>query len=244
MTPLLEIRDLTAGYRPDLPIVQGASLTVATGEFVTIIGPNGAGKSTLLKAIAGLVHTSSGTAKLAGQDITNIDAHRLAEADAAFVPQSANVFTTLSIEENLRLGAHTLKRGLTAPRIAEAYAAFPDLIPYRRAPARSLSGGQRQMLAIARALLTHPRLIMLDEPSAGLAPNLVASAFARLRALADSGVAVLMVEQNARAAMQRSDRTYILAEGRNAIEGASCDLLGNPQVAAIYLGGARKAVVS
>jgi ABC-type branched-subunit amino acid transport system ATPase component len=237
---LLAVEGVVAGYRPDLPIVRDMSIGVSEGELVTIIGPNGAGKSTLVKAIAGLVRVSAGRVALAGRDITNIETHRMAQARVAYVPQSANVFTTLTIEDNLKVGGTSLAKADLPARIAAAYEAFPDLAPYRRDRAGVLSGGQRQMLAIARALVTRPRLLMLDEPSAGLAPAMVGGVFKRLKSLVEDGIAILMVEQNARAAMQISQRTYVLAEGRNRLEGASADLLADPEVIATYLGTGRR----
>jgi branched-chain amino acid transport system ATP-binding protein len=237
---LLQVEQLFAGYVRGLPIVQGVSIEVAAGEVVTIIGPNGAGKSTLLKAIVGLVPVEGGRIVLAGRDITALPAHRVIAAGVGYVPQTANVFTTLTIHENLVAGGHLLG-GEMAQRLQRAYAMFPVLAEKRRERARTLSGGQRQMLALARALMTEPSLVVLDEPTAGLAPMLVAEVFARSRALAEAGVAVLMVEQNAKGALRQSDRGYVLAEGRNRIDGRAAELLDNPQVAAAFLGGARHA---
>jgi branched-chain amino acid transport system ATP-binding protein len=237
---LLQVEGLFAGYVRGLPIVQGVSIEVAAGEVVTIIGPNGAGKSTLLKAIVGLVPVEGGRIVLAGRDITALPAHRVIAAGVGYVPQTANVFTTLTIHENLVAGGHLLG-GEMAARLQRAYAMFPVLAEKRRERARTLSGGQRQMLALARALMTEPSLVVLDEPTAGLAPMLVAEVFARSRALAEAGVAVLMVEQNAKGALRQSDRGYVLAEGRNRIDGRAAELLDNPQVAAAFLGGARHA---
>jgi branched-chain amino acid transport system ATP-binding protein len=237
---LLQVEGLFAGYVRGLPIVQGVSIEVAAGEVVTIIGPNGAGKSTLLKAIVGLVPVEGGRIVLAGRDITALPAHRVIAAGVGYVPQTANVFTTLTIHENLVAGGHLLGGEMVA-RLQRAYAMFPVLAEKRRERARTLSGGQRQMLALARALMTEPSLVVLDEPTAGLAPLLVAEVFARSRALAAAGVAVLMVEQNAKGALRQSDRGYVLAEGRNRIDGRAAELLDNPQVAAAFLGGARHA---
>jgi branched-chain amino acid transport system ATP-binding protein len=239
--PLLEARTVVAGYVPGLPIVQGVSIAVARGEVVTIIGPNGAGKSTFMKAIAGLVRMESGSIQLGGQSIAGLDPDRIVQAGLGFVPQTGNVFTTLSIHENLRVGGHLLKAGEMSARLERAYAMFPILADKRRDRARTLSGGQRQMLAIARALMTDPGLIMLDEPTAGLAPKVVQEVFDRLRVLASSGVAVLMVEQNAKGALRNSDRAYVLVEGRNFADGPAAQLLADPSVGAAFLGGARAA---
>jgi ABC-type branched-subunit amino acid transport system ATPase component len=241
-TALLVVDRLVAGYVRGLPIVHGASLQVAPREVVTIIGPNGAGKSTLLKAIVGLVGVEGGRIALGGRDITALPTHEVVRHGVGFVPQTNNVFTTLTIAENLRAGAHLLPgKALLAERIERAYALFPVLGDKRHERARTLSGGQRQMLAMARALMTDPQLILLDEPTAGLSPLLVDEVFTRVRELAAQGVAVLMVEQNAKGALRRSDRAYVLAEGRNRIEGAAAALLVDPEVSAAFLGGHRKA---
>ena len=234
---MLAADDVVAGYVRGLPIVHGVSLTVAAREVVTVIGPNGAGKSTMLKAIAGLIAIESGRIRLRDRDIAGLAPHAIVAAGIGFVPQTANVFTTLSIHENLVAGGHLL-RGELASRLERAYATFPILADKRRERARTLSGGQRQMLAIARALMTDPALVVLDEPTAGLAPRVVDEVFGRLRALASAGVAVLMVEQNAKAALRASDRAYVLAEGRNRVEGRAASLLDDPAVAAAFLGGA------
>jgi len=233
---LLEADGVVAGYRPDLPILHGVSIRVARGEVVTIIGPNGAGKSTFIKAVAGLVDVSEGSIRLDGREIAGTPAHRLAGEGVAYVPQTDNVFATLTIHENLRVGAAPLPRDVIGERIEAAYAAFPPLAERRDRKARVLSGGQRQMLAIARALITDPGLVLLDEPTAGLAPKVVGEVFEMVRDLAARGVAVLMVEQNARAALKISDRGYVLAEGRNRIEGRAADLADDPDIGAVFLG--------
>jgi len=236
--PILTAHNVVAGYKPGLPIVHGVSVDVSPGEIVTIIGPNGAGKSTFLKAIAGLVRFESGTVTLAGQDISGKPAHDLVASGVGYVPQTGNIFTTLTIHENLMVGGHVLG-GELKQRVARAYERFPVLAQRRGAKGRVLSGGQRQMLAVARALMTDPKVIMLDEPTAGLAPMVVAEVFADLRKLAESGVAVLMVEQNAKAALRISDRGYVLAEGHNRMSGKAADLLADPAVGEAFLGGKR-----
>ena len=238
--PLLSAKDIVAGYFGGLPVVHGISVDVAPREIVTLIGPNGAGKSTFLKAIAGLIALESGRVMLGEREITALPAHSVVAAGIGYVPQTANVFTTLTIHENLKVGGHTL-RGELAARLERAYALFPVLAEKRRHPGRALSGGQRQMLAIARALMTEPKLLLLDEPTAGLAPQVVGEVFRLLRRLAETGVAVLMVEQNAKAALNASDRGYVLAEGRNRIAGRSAELLNDPAVAETFLGGRRAA---
>lgn len=240
-TTVLQVNNIFAGYHPDLPIVQGVSAHVDKGEFVTIIGPNGAGKSTFIKAIAGVVTISSGEVLVNSKCITNIATHKMAAASIAYVPQTANVFTTLTIDENLRLGASSLHKSDAAQQITKAYADFPDLVKHRNSKAGALSGGQRQMLAVARALLTSPDLLILDEPSAGLSPLMVSEVFSRLQKLVTTGVTILMVEQNVKAALAIGDRTYVLADGKNRIDGRSADLAANEEVTAIYLGaGGRK----
>ena len=236
--PVLIARDVVAGYVPGLPIVHGISAEIAPGEIVTIIGPNGAGKSTFVKALVGLLHTESGQVMLGGRDITGLPAHALVGEGIAFVPQTANIFASLTIHENLVVGAHTVRSDIR-PRLDRAYAMFPELAAKRRQRARVLSGGQRQMLAIARALMTEPAVIVLDEPTAGLAPRVVGEVFAELRRLATEGVAVLMVEQNARAALAISDRGCVLAEGRNRAEGRAADLLADTTLAEAFLGARR-----
>jgi len=233
------VRDLVAGYEPGVPIVNGASLTVAAGEIVAVLGPNGAGKSTLIKAIAGVAPIRSGAVFLGDEEITRLPAHRMVREGLAFVPQTENVFTGMSVEDNLRLAAGILPSDKRTRRIAEIYRFFPDLARQRRLLAGRLSGGQRQMAAIARALIAAPRVLMLDEPSAGLSPKLVEGVFARLAEIRASGVAIVLVEQNARAALAIADRGLILVEGRNRHEGRAAELWGDARVAALYLGGAR-----
>ena len=234
----LVVEDLVAGYVRGLPVVHGVSLEVDRGEIVTLIGPNGAGKSSVLKAIAGLIERESGRVSLDSRDVTALRAHEMVAAGIGFVPQTGNVFTTLTVQENLKVGAHVVPGPLHA-RLTRAYDAFPPLAARRAQRARTLSGGERQMLAIARALMTEPTLVMLDEPTAGLAPRMVDEVFRQLRALARSGIAVLMVEQNAKAALRVSDRGYVLAEGRNRFAGSAEALLDAPAVAEAFLGGRR-----
>ena len=233
---LLRAEGVVAGYRPDSPILHGVSAEVRRGEVVTIIGPNGAGKSTLVKAIAGLVTVSGGSVRLAGSEITNLPAHRLPARGVAYVPQTDNVFGTLTVHENLRVGAAPVSRRAAPARFEAAYAAFPILRERQDRKAHVLSGGQRQMLALARALVPEPELILLDEPTAGLAPRVAAEVLDLVRGLAARGVAVLMVEQNARAALGVSDRGYVLVEGRNRIEGAAPELAANADLGAVFLG--------
>jgi ABC-type branched-subunit amino acid transport system ATPase component len=234
--PVLEVSSVIAGYRPDLPILHGVSVHVYRGEIVTIIGPNGAGKSTLIKAIAGLVKVSSGSVVLDKQDITELPPHQLPGAGVGYVAQTRNVFTSLSIYENLVMGGATLPRRVANERIEEVLAMYPFLDERRSAKAGVLSGGQRQTLAVARVLLTQPRLILLDEPTAGLSPRAAAELFNVIRQLADNDVAILMVEQNAKAALRQSDRGYVLVEGQNRIDGPAQALLDDEQIGEIFLG--------
>jgi branched-chain amino acid transport system ATP-binding protein len=235
MTAALGVEQLEAGYEPGLPIVRGATLAVQPGEIVAILGPNGAGKSTLVKAVAGLVPISAGRVLLHGHDITRTPAHRMVFDGLAFVPQTENVFANLTIAENLELAAAILKVD-KKQRLAPLYALFPDLQRQHTLLAGRLSGGQRQMLAVARALIAQPRVLMLDEPSAGLSPKLVGEVLAQLKRVRDSGVTVLLVEQNVKAALSVADRAVVLVEGRERIAGSSAELLRDERLAELYLG--------
>ncbi len=232
---LLDVRGVVAGYG-ETEILHGVSVRVEEGEIVTIIGPNGCGKSTLMKAIVGLVRARDGSVTLAGRDITELPPERIVRTGLCYVPQTANVFPSLSIRENLEMGAF-VRRDEWSGRIDEMMRMFPDLAvrPGRRAG--SLSGGQRQMLAIARALMLDPQVLLLDEPSAGLSPAMVGSVFARIREINGRGVALLLVEQNARQALGMSDRGYVMVSGENRLEAPGPELLDDPEVAALYLGG-------
>jgi len=232
---VLEIDRLVAGYQPDLPIVTGASLSVAAGEVVALLGPNGAGKSTLIKAVCGLVRTMAGSIRLDGQELVGRPAHAAIAAGIGYVPQVQNVFVTLTVEENLRAGSH-LRPGQMKQNLAQAYARFPLLAEKRQALGGELSGGQRQVLAIARALMTGPRLLLLDEPSAGLAPVIAREVFARARSVAAEGIGVLMVEQNVKAGLAAADRGVVLVQGRKVLAGAAADLARDPRLARAFLG--------
>ncbi len=233
---VLSTTALVAGYERDLPIVRGVDFQVAEGELVLILGPNGAGKSTFVKAIAGLVPVHSGKAALGDFDITGVPAHEKIRHGLAFVPQTENIFATLSIHDNLLLAADILPKEKRSERIAALYAMFPDLAerPSRRAGA--LSGGQRQMLAVARALIVEPRVLILDEPSAGLSPKIVSEVFARLKEINGRGVTIVLVEQNVKAALAIADRAIILVEGRVAHEGTAAGLADDPVIGELYLG--------
>jgi len=233
---LLTVEGLVAGYEPGVPIVRGVSIHVDEREIVVILGPNGAGKSTLVKAVSGLVPKTAGRVMLAGADIAQLPAHQMVRNGLAFVPQTENVFTLMSVADNLALAVAVLPKPDRAPGIEAMYDLFPDLAVQRNLGAGRLSGGQRQMLAIARALMVKPKLLVLDEPSAGLSPKLVELVFARLLAIRDTGVTVLLVEQNARAALAIGDRAYVLADGANRLEGKSADLANDRIMAELYLG--------
>lgn len=237
MSAVLEVQGLQAGYARDLPILRQVNLSLARGSLTTIIGPNGAGKSTLIKAIAGLVPVSSGTVRLNGQDITAIRPDQMPPLGLAYVPQIDNIFRSLTISENLAL---VLRRASDrVARLEELFALFPPLAARRAEPAGALSGGQRQMLAVAMALASRPTVLMMDEPSAGLSPKITAEVLALARSLTAQGVSVLLVEQNVRQALRVSDHCYVLAEGRNQIDGPAAAMLTDPGVAEIYMGGRR-----
>lgn len=238
--PILKVEGLRAGYEPGVPIVRGVSMLVRQGEIVVVLGPNGAGKSSFIKAIAGLVPVEAGRVLLDGQDVTRVPAHRLVHQGLAFVPQTENVFTLMSVEDNLRVAADILPRRDGARRIDALFATFPDLARQRRLLAGRLSGGQRQMLAVARALMVGPKVLMLDEPSAGLSPKLVEQVFAKLAEIRQDGLTIVLVEQNARAALALGDRAYVLVEGQNRHEGAAASLWDDPLVAELYLGARRR----
>jgi branched-chain amino acid transport system ATP-binding protein len=231
---VLRIESLWAGYEPGLSIVRGASLEVGGREILAILGPNGAGKSTLVKAVAGLVPVSSGRVLLAGREITREPAHAMASLGLGFVPQTDNVFTNLSVSENLELAA-ALQR-VKRSRLDHLYAQFPDLARQRSLLAGRLSGGQRQMLAIARALINLPQVLMLDEPSAGLSPRLVAEVFRVLRDIAAQGIAIVLVEQNVKAALAIADRAAVLVEGCEKVVAPAAELAGDARIAELYLG--------
>lgn len=228
-------RGLVAGYFPGVNILNGCDLTVGKGEFVGIIGPNGAGKSTLLKAVLGLVPIREGSVHLRGKEITGQPAHRLVAQGVAFVPQTNNVFPTLTVRENLEMGCFLHPR-LFRTRYDVVTGLFPRLAERAAQRAGSLSGGERQMVAMGRALMLDPSLLLLDEPSAGLSPLLQDEVFLRCKTINETGVAILMVEQNARRALQVCDRGYVLDQGRNAYTGTGRDLLSDPKVIDLYLG--------
>ncbi len=233
--PLLAATDLIAGYLPGVDILNGCNLVCHPGELVGIIGPNGAGKSTLLKALFGLVTIRSGTVTLQGEDITNHRADSLVRRGVGFVPQNNNVFPSLSIEENLQMGVFQAPKTFTE-RFEFIVDLFPTLGERRKQSAGSLSGGERQMVAMARALMMNPSVLLLDEPSAGLSPVRQDETFLRTRRINKAGVSVVIVEQNARRALQICDRAYVLDQGRNAYSGPGRQLMNDPKVIELYLG--------
>lgn len=233
--PLLEIDGLEAGYR-DTAILRGVSLAVRPGEIVCVVGPNGAGKSTVLKGAMGLLRIFAGAVRFAGEDITFLPAERRVGVGIGYVPQVANVFASLSVRENLVLGLR--RRSEREPAIAQVLDIFPDLRPRLAARAGALSGGERQMLAFARCLILKPRLLLLDEPTAALSPLLVDGVFRKVAEIAARGTAVLLVEQNALRALEISSRAVVLANGANAVSGSAAELLANPRLKDLYLGGA------
>ena len=232
---LLEASGVVAGYG-ETEVLHGVSIVVDRAEIVTIIGPNGCGKSTLMKAIAGLVRVRTGSVVFRGEDISGVSPELIVRTGLCYVPQTDNVFPSLSIRENLEMGAF-VRRGDYRDRIEEMFGIFPDLSIQPGRKAGSLSGGQRQMLAIARALMLDPELLLLDEPSAGLSPAMMNTVFERVREINQAGVALLLVEQNARQALGMSHRGYVLVAGEKRLEDTGKDLLDNPEVASLYLGG-------
>ena len=234
-TPLLQATGLTGGYG-GMDILQGVDLSLDADEVAVIIGPNGAGKSTAMKALIGLIPLKSGKVLYAGKEITGQAPERLVARGIAYVPQERNVFRTMTVEENLAMGAY-LSRGDLGETLARIYALFPALKDKRRQRAGELSGGQRQMVAIARALMIEPKLLLLDEPTVGLSPRVIGEIFERILAINAEGVGILMVEQNARAALEIGHRGFVLATGRNRFTDSAAALLANREVAEAFLGG-------
>ena len=234
---LLRATDIVAGYVKDLPILKKVNIEVKKASLTLIIGPNGAGKSTFIKAIAGVVPVTSGQISLSGQNITGIRPDQMAQHSIAYVPQSDNIFRALTIRQNLELVLRKSKNG--PARIAEMFTRIPPLAGKQAEKAGTLSGGQRQMLAVAMALAVDPLLILMDEPSAGLSPKAAQEVLQLARDLTSQGVTILLVEQNVKQAMRLADHCYILAEGRNQHDADASILLDDPIVGEIYLGGKR-----
>ena len=234
--PLLEVTDLHSGYG-DLPVVQGVNFTVDEGEIVTIVGPNGAGKTTLLGTVTGLLKTWEGTVTFDGDDITKMAAHERPEAGLVMVPEGRKLFPFMTVHENLLLGAFS-KRGRRQAdeSLAEVYDLFPILTERRNQLAGSMSGGEQQMCALGRAVMTRPRLLILDEPSLGLAPILVERILDFVRKLAETGMTILLVEQNVHDALEMANRAYVLEQGKVVMSGPGKELLARPDLQEAYLG--------
>jgi neutral amino acid transport system ATP-binding protein len=234
-TPVIEAKGLVAGYLPGVNILNGANFFANQGELVGIIGPNGAGKSTLLKAIFGLVKVREGEINLNGESIANLKANQLVSKGIGFVPQNNNVFPSLTIEENLQMGLFQNPK-VYSERLEFVTSIFAELGKRLKQRAGSLSGGERQMVAMSRALMMDPKVLLLDEPSAGLSPVRQDEAFIRVSEINKAGVTTIMVEQNARRCLQISDRAYVLDQGKDAVVGTGRELLDDPKVIGLYLG--------
>ena len=224
-------------YYGSIHAVKGVSFEVSEGEIVTLIGANGAGKSTVLNTISGLLHPRAGSVQFMGQDLRGTAAHKVVERGLAQVPEGRRIFLQMTVEENLEMGAYTRPNSTIAPGIADVYKRFPRLEERRRQVAGTLSGGEQQMLAMGRALMSSPKLLMLDEPSMGLAPILVEQIFDIIKELHAAGTTILLVEQNAQAALSVADRAYVLETGRISLSGTGAELMASDQVRRAYLGG-------
>jgi ABC-type branched-subunit amino acid transport system ATPase component len=234
MTPVLQAEGVVAGYG-EVEILHGVSISLKEGEIVAVIGPNGAGKSTLLKAVFGLLSVREGSVQLLGRQVTNLSPDRIVQSGMSYVPQVDNVFPSLTINENLEMGAFVRRDGLQE-RLERVYGLFPDIADRRGERAGRLSGGQRQMLALARALMLDPKVLLLDEPSASLSPIMVESIFEKIGEINRGGTAILLVEQNAKEALSFSSRAYVLAMGENRFEGQAQSILDSEEVGKLYLG--------
>ena len=232
---LLTARDIVAGYSAHDEVLKKVRLDVTEHEFVVLIGPNGAGKSTLLKTLAGFVHPREGRIELAGQPIHGLKPREVARLGVAFVPQEANIFPSLTVEENLEIGGYIDHREFKS-RLAAVYGRLPILAERRSLPARALSGGQRQTLAVGMGLMLKPRLLLLDEPSAGLSPAAAEDLFGLIKALHSEGMTIIMVEQNALEALRLADRAYLLVDGENARDGVARDLAADETIRHAFLG--------
>jgi branched-chain amino acid transport system ATP-binding protein len=233
--PYLVVEGLTAGYGGP-PIIEDISLNARPGAITAIVGPNGAGKSTLMKTIAGSIQASAGEIRVCGQRTTGLTADKLVRMGIAYVPQVANVFPSLTVFENLEMGAYTRKSGVRS-RIDEIYQLFPDLRSAARRPARTLSGGQRNMLAMARGLMHEPKVMLLDEPTAGMAPRFETAVWQQITQIRSTGIAVVVVEQNTRRTLTHADWAYVLVLGKNRLSGPPAQLLNDEEVVALYIGG-------
>jgi neutral amino acid transport system ATP-binding protein len=232
---LLTVEDLVSGYVPEVDILRGMDFAVREGEIVTVIGPNGAGKSTLIKSVFGLLPPRRGRVVLRGEDLAGLLPHTITRRGMSYVPQLDNIFQSLTVEENLEMGA--LDPSKAKDGMSRVYELFPRLGERRSQTAGTMSGGERQLLAMGRALMPDPEVLLLDEPSAGLAPAFVEAIFEKIEEINSHGVTIVMVEQNARRALAMSDRGYVLDLGRNRFEGSGREVLDDPKVAELYLGG-------
>jgi|TARA_B100001142_G_scaffold324135_1_gene375353 branched-chain amino acid transport system ATP-binding protein len=232
---MIEVNGLAAGYVKGLNILQGIDLVIKENEIISIIGPNGAGKSTLLKAIMGLIPISGGRLYVNNTQIINVKSHELVKKGIGYVPQVLNVFPTLTVEENLEIGLWTKTKD-TRENKKEIFEMFPILFTKKREKAGNLSGGQRQLLALGRALISKPNVLLLDEPSAGLSPIAIDEVFKSIKEINNEGVSILLVEQNAKRALSFCDRGYVLDQGKNSYTGSGKDLLDDPNVIDLYLG--------
>ena len=233
---MLSVNDINVYYGA-IHAIKGVSFHVEEGEIVTLIGANGAGKSTILKTVSGLLRTRTGEIDFLGKDIRSIAPHKIVERGMAHVPEGRRVFLQMTVEENLEMGAYTQKASTIKPGLEDVYQRFPRLLERRKQIAGTLSGGEQQMLAMGRALMSRPKLMMLDEPSMGLAPILVAQIFDIIKELHAAGTTILLVEQNARMALSIADRGYVLETGNIVLEGTGAELLKSPAVKKAYLGG-------
>lgn len=230
----LQVENVVSGYG-EMEILHDISIHVEEGEIVSIIGPNGAGKSTLMKTVFGLLTTWEGRVLFGGEEITRLVPEQIVRQGLCYVPQENNVFSSLTVQENLEMGAF-IRDDDYRPRLKEVYELFPDLKDRRGTQVRKLSGGMRQMVALGRALMLDPRMLLLDEPSAGLAPMVVDLIFERIRAINQQGVTFLLIEQNALKALENSDRGYVLVDGRKRLEGTGQELLDDKQIGELFLG--------
>ena len=227
---------MTGGYGAGPDILHDCTVAVNPGEIAVIVGPNGAGKSTAMKAVFGMLDVRQGSVRLDGEDITSLSPQDRVARGMGFVPQTSNIFTSMTVEENLEMGAF-IRRDDFSDTMAQVYDLFPILKEKRRQPAGELSGGQRQQVAVGRALMTQPKVLMLDEPTAGVSPIVMDELFDRIIEVARTGIPILMVEQNARQALEIADKGYVLVQGRNAYTGTGKELLADPEVRKSFLGG-------
>jgi len=237
--PVLELNSVIGGYG-DTQILHGVSMTVDPGEIVVVIGPNGAGKSTAMKAVFGLLRLSSGQVLLDGREITNTPPEQVVRQGVCYVPQTSNIFPSLTVQENLEMGAFVREDDFK-PRMNEIYDLFPPLAEKRRQAAGTLSGGQRQMVAMGKAMMLEPKILLLDEPTAGLSPKFRGEIFSIVKTINGTGTPILMVEQNAKQALGIASRGYVLVDGKNKYEGTGQELLNDSEVAEMFLGGGKAA---